>query len=102
MMIPTGVVLFDLPRLDTWMIIERPRPSLYHHDPERPHPTGHNGHIATLPEPWPPGELKGWAFSDPPEAAQRLPPLLIRRINEALNARADGCSYYLEDGVRIT
>ena len=35
------------------MIIERPRPSLYHHDPERPHPTAHNGHIATLPEPCP-------------------------------------------------
>lgn len=50
----------------------------------------------------PPGELKGWAFSDPPEAAQRLPPLLNRRITEALNARADGCSYYLEDGVRVT
>ncbi|MDG4761338.1 NUDIX hydrolase [Micromonospora sp. WMMD710] len=50
----------------------------------------------------PPGELKGWAFSDPPEAAQRLPPLLTRRITEALNARADGCSYYLEDGVRVT
>jgi len=30
--IPTGVVLLDLPRLDTWMITERPRPSLYHHD----------------------------------------------------------------------
>lgn len=50
----------------------------------------------------PPGELKGWAFSDPPEAAQRLPPLLTRRITEALHARADGCSYYLEDGVRVT
>ncbi|MFF5075338.1 hypothetical protein ACFY2R_30190, partial [Micromonospora olivasterospora] len=48
----TGVVLFDLPRLDTWMIIERPRPSLYHHDPERPHPNAHNGHTATLPGPW--------------------------------------------------
>ncbi|MFC0100556.1 NUDIX domain-containing protein [Micromonospora marina] len=50
----------------------------------------------------PPGELKGWAFSDPPEAAQRLPPLLNRRITEALNARAHGRSYYLEDGVQVT
>ncbi|WFE51161.1 NUDIX hydrolase [Micromonospora sp. WMMD1155] len=50
----------------------------------------------------PPGELKGWAFCDPPKAAQRLPPLLTRRITEALNARADGRSYYLEDGVRVT
>jgi hypothetical protein len=52
MMIPTGAVLFDLPSFDTWMIIERPRPSLYQHDPERPHLNGHNSHIATIPEPW--------------------------------------------------
>jgi DNA replication protein DnaC len=32
MMIPTGAVLCDLSGFDTWMIIEGPRPSLYHHD----------------------------------------------------------------------
>ena len=51
MLIPAGSVLFDLPKLDTWMITERPRPSLCHHDPECPHPTTHNSHIATFPEP---------------------------------------------------
>ncbi|MEV2241300.1 NUDIX hydrolase [Micromonospora sp. NPDC049891] len=50
----------------------------------------------------PPEELKGWAWSDPPQTAQRLRPLLARRIAEALRARADGCTYYLEDGVRVT
>ncbi|TWJ20887.1 NUDIX domain-containing protein [Micromonospora endolithica] len=49
----------------------------------------------------PPGELKGWAWSDPPQARQRLRPLLARRITQALHARADGVSYYLEDGVRV-
>lgn len=34
------------------MIIERPRPALYHHDRERLPHTTYNGHIATLPEPW--------------------------------------------------
>jgi hypothetical protein len=52
MMIPTGVVLFDLSGFDTWMIIEKPRLSPYHHHQERPAPNAHNGHIATLPEPW--------------------------------------------------
>ncbi|MER6756596.1 NUDIX hydrolase [Micromonospora echinofusca] len=50
----------------------------------------------------PPGELKGWAWSDPPQFARRLQPLLARRITQALQARADSCSYYLEDGVRVT
>lgn len=50
----------------------------------------------------PPGELKGWAWSDPPQTGQRLPPLLARRITQALHARADGCAFYLEDGVRVT
>ncbi|WP_243639520.1 NUDIX hydrolase [Micromonospora sp. MW-13] len=50
----------------------------------------------------PPGELKGWAWSDPLQAGQRLRPLLARRIAEALHARADGCCHYLEDGVRVT
>jgi hypothetical protein len=52
MMIPTGVVLFDLSGFDTWMIIERLRPPLYHHDQERPYSNAHNSHIAILPEPW--------------------------------------------------
>src|SRR3954471_19913373 len=34
------------------MIIERPRPALYHHVQERPPRRPHTGHIATLPEPW--------------------------------------------------
>src|SRR3954452_797789 len=33
------------------MIIERPRPALYHHVQERPPRRPHTGHIATLPEP---------------------------------------------------
>ncbi|MFI7209280.1 hypothetical protein [Micromonospora aurantiaca (nom. illeg.)] len=32
----------------------------------------------------PPDELKGWAWSIPSEAAQRLPPLLALWITEAL------------------
>ncbi|MFF3868895.1 NUDIX domain-containing protein [Micromonospora sp. NPDC001898] len=50
----------------------------------------------------PPGELKGWAWCDPPRTGQLVRPLLARRIAEALRARADGCCYYLEDGVRVT
>ncbi|MFF3867127.1 NUDIX domain-containing protein [Micromonospora sp. NPDC001898] len=50
----------------------------------------------------PSAELKGWAWSDPPQTGQRVGPLLARRIAEALHARTDGCSHYLEDGVRVT
>ncbi|MEU9507783.1 NUDIX hydrolase [Micromonospora sp. NPDC048170] len=51
----------------------------------------------------PPGELKGWAWSDPLQTARRVRPLLARRIAEAPRARADGCCcYYLEDGGEAT
>ncbi|MBX7269590.1 NUDIX hydrolase [Micromonospora sp. Llam7] len=50
----------------------------------------------------PPDELKGWAWSNPPQTARRLRPLVARRIAEALRARADGSCSYLEDGARVT
>jgi hypothetical protein len=52
MMSPTCIVLFDLRRLDIWMIIERLCPPLLRHDQERLPPNANNGHTATLPEPW--------------------------------------------------
>ncbi|MDG4795477.1 NUDIX hydrolase [Micromonospora sp. WMMD1082] len=50
----------------------------------------------------PPAELTGWAWSDTAQTAQRLPPLLARRITQARHARATGSTYYLENGVRLT
>ncbi|WP_433528242.1 hypothetical protein ACQPYA_17975 [Micromonospora sp. CA-263727] len=50
----------------------------------------------------PPGALRGWAWSDPPQTGQRPRPLPARRIAEALRARADGCGFYLEDGGTAT
>ncbi|WDZ82671.1 hypothetical protein [Micromonospora cathayae] len=49
----------------------------------------------------PRGESTGWAWADPLPTARRLPPLLARRVAEALCARADGCCH-LEVGVRVT
>ncbi|GAA1607371.1 hypothetical protein GCM10009828_038460 [Actinoplanes couchii] len=46
----------------------------------------------------PADELRSWAWCTPAEAAQRLIPLLARRVAAAVRARADGASYYLEDG----
>lgn len=50
----------------------------------------------------PPAELKGWAWSTPPQTRQRLQPLLARRVAECLQARADGSTRYLEDGVPVS
>ncbi|MEV0003410.1 NUDIX hydrolase [Micromonospora sp. NPDC050980] len=50
----------------------------------------------------PPAELKGWAWSDPPQARARLQPLLARRVAECLQARGDGVTRYLEDGVPVS
>ncbi|MEU1395448.1 NUDIX hydrolase [Micromonospora zamorensis] len=47
----------------------------------------------------PPAELKGWAWSSPPQTRQ---PLLARRVSECLQARADGSTRYLEDGVPVS
>ncbi|RKF19149.1 NUDIX hydrolase [Micromonospora globbae] len=47
----------------------------------------------------PPDELTSWAWSDRSETAQRLPPL-DTRATEALGARADTSTRYLENGVR--
>ncbi|MEW2385553.1 NUDIX domain-containing protein [Micromonospora sp. NPDC047707] len=50
----------------------------------------------------PPDELQGWAWSDPPQPAQRPRPLLARQVAKALSARADGSARYLEDAVQVT
>ncbi|MEQ7008001.1 NUDIX hydrolase [Actinopolymorpha sp. B17G11] len=49
----------------------------------------------------PADELRGWAFCSPQEAAERLSPLLARRIAACLEARANGTVAYLEDGERV-
>lgn len=46
----------------------------------------------------PPDELRSWAFLPVAEAAQRLSPLLARRVRAALAARTTGTVAYLEDG----
>lgn len=43
-------------------------------------------------------ELRSWAWCDPGEAGQRLPPLLARRAAAALQAVRSGATIYLEDG----
>lgn len=45
-------------------------------------------------------ELHSWAWSDPPQAQQRLSGLLARRIAVALDARTSGMTAYLENGHR--
>jgi 8-oxo-dGTP diphosphatase len=49
----------------------------------------------------PPDELRSWAWSTPPEARQRLSPLLARRAAAALDAVAGGVTAYLENGNRV-
>ena len=49
----------------------------------------------------PAGELRSWRFCDPDEAAQRLSPLLTRRVAAALAARARNQIAYLEDGFSV-
>jgi 8-oxo-dGTP diphosphatase len=46
----------------------------------------------------PPGELRGWAWCTPTDCAERLSPLLARRVRWALAAAGDGVAHYLEDG----
>nr|WP_192752234.1 NUDIX hydrolase [Actinopolymorpha pittospori] len=47
-------------------------------------------------------ELRGWAFCSPQEAADRLSPLLSRRVSACIAARATGTVAYLEDGRQVT
>ncbi|MFY1670324.1 NUDIX domain-containing protein [Plantactinospora sp. WMMB334] len=46
----------------------------------------------------PADELRGWAWSTPDEARQRLSPLLARRAAAALKAATGGFTRYLENG----
>ena len=48
----------------------------------------------------PPDELRGWSWCTVEEAAERLSPLLARRLVEALRARESGEVAYLENGSR--
>ncbi|WP_370518906.1 NUDIX domain-containing protein [Micromonospora sp. AMSO12t] len=50
----------------------------------------------------PPAELRSWSWCDRREADGRLVPLLARRVAEALAARDDGVTRYLEDGFRVS
>ena len=43
-------------------------------------------------------ELKAWAFKERSELAEALPPLLQRRIDQAIEAWQSGCHAYLEQG----
>ncbi|WP_347405086.1 NUDIX hydrolase [Micromonospora sp. WMMD1082] len=49
----------------------------------------------------PADELRGWAWSTPAEAQQRLSPLLARRAAAAMEAVTDGITAYLENGTRV-
>ena len=49
----------------------------------------------------PPEELRGWAFCTPQEAAERLSPLLARRLAACVTAQAAGRVVYLENGSAI-
>lgn len=49
----------------------------------------------------PADELRGWAFCTAAEAAQRLSPLLGRRVAECVAARGTGRPVYLENGSPI-
>ena len=46
----------------------------------------------------PAGELRSWAWSTEPEAAERLSDLLTRRVTAAVRARDEGTVLYLENG----
>lgn len=50
----------------------------------------------------PPAELRSWSWCDRSEAGRRLPALLARRVAEAMAARADESTRYLEDGIRVS
>jgi 8-oxo-dGTP diphosphatase len=46
----------------------------------------------------PPAELCGWAWCTAAGCAERLSPLLARRVTWALDAALGGATHYLEDG----
>nr|BFE76201.1 hypothetical protein GCM10020092_095020 [Actinoplanes digitatis] len=46
----------------------------------------------------PADELRSWAWCDEPEAGERLPELLARRLAAAVRARDRGTAAYLENG----
>lgn len=50
----------------------------------------------------PADELRGWAWCTPQQAAERLSPLLARRVTAAVAARDAGGPVYLEDGDPVT
>jgi 8-oxo-dGTP pyrophosphatase MutT (NUDIX family) len=50
----------------------------------------------------PPAELRSWSWCDRREADGRLVPRLARRVAQALAARDDGGTRYLEDGFRVS
>ncbi|GAB0108221.1 hypothetical protein JMUB6875_72320 [Nocardia sp. JMUB6875] len=49
-----------------------------------------------------PEELRSWAWCDEPEAATRLPDAMARRVAAAIEARVEGRTVYLEDGLTPT
>ncbi|MEC3919949.1 NUDIX domain-containing protein [Nocardia sp. CDC160] len=46
-------------------------------------------------------ELRSWAFCDETEAATRLPDGMARRVAAAVQARVEGRTVYLEDGLAV-
>jgi ADP-ribose pyrophosphatase YjhB (NUDIX family) len=49
----------------------------------------------------PPGELRSWAWCADDELPDRLPAHMLRRIRAAVQARADGATRYLEEGMPV-
>lgn len=47
----------------------------------------------------PPGELRSWAWCTDDELQDRLPAHMLRRVRAAMQARAEGATRYLEEGV---
>ncbi|MEV1013258.1 NUDIX hydrolase [Micromonospora sp. NPDC049801] len=50
----------------------------------------------------PPTELRSWSWCDQPAAHERLPALLARRVAAAREARGQGFTRYLENGLPVT
>ncbi|WP_405165598.1 NUDIX hydrolase [Nocardia sp. NBC_01499] len=46
-------------------------------------------------------ELRSWAWCDETEAAERLPDAMARRVAAAVQARTEGRTVYLEDGLAM-
>jgi 8-oxo-dGTP diphosphatase len=49
----------------------------------------------------PPDELRSWAWCTEAEIEQRMPGLLARRVIAALNAKAEGTMFELENGFHV-